>query len=103
LNSIDHGSYYEVQVFAIGFAKENIKLSVVEDVLYISGTKELPESGAPTFSRQEFPIKSFERMLNLQGQVDIASISAKQENGVLIITLPKSKEAQTPAQEIQVN
>ena len=42
-------------------------------------------------------------MLNLNGQVDAAAISAKQEDGVLIITLPKNAEAQKPSQEIPVN
>ncbi len=42
-------------------------------------------------------------MLDLNGQVDTDNIEAKQENGVLIITLPKTKEAQNEEQEIKVN
>lgn len=42
-------------------------------------------------------------MLNLNGQVDTIGISAKQEDGVLIITLPKNVAAQKPSQEIPVN
>ncbi len=103
LNSIDHGTHYEIQVFAIGFGKEHIKLSVVDDILYINGEKELPESGSPNFSRQEFPIKSFERMLRLPQQVDVPAISAKHENGVLLITLPKTIASQANPQEIPVN
>jgi HSP20 family protein len=61
------------------------------------------EGEEPNFSLQEFPIKSFERALNLNGRVDTTNISAKQENGILIITLPKTVEAQKPAQEIKVD
>jgi HSP20 family protein len=103
LNIIDNETSFEVHVYAVGFLKENIKLSVTDDVLYISGTRTVSEDEEPNFSRQEFPIKSFERMLNLNGQVETADISAKQENGVLIITLPKTVDAQKPSQEIKVD
>ena len=103
LNITDNETAFEVYVYAVGFAKENIKLSVTDDVLYISGTRALPENVEPNFSRQEFPVKTFERVLNLNGQVDTEGISARQEDGVLIITLPKSEDARKPAQEIKVD
>ncbi|WP_295673548.1 Hsp20/alpha crystallin family protein [uncultured Mucilaginibacter sp.] len=103
INIADNETNFEVYVYALGYAKENIKLSVQDDILYISGTRTVDEENLPNFSKQEYPIKSFERMLNLNGQVDVAAISAKQEDGVLIVTLPKNAEAQKPSQEIPVN
>jgi HSP20 family protein len=103
LNIEDTKEAFVVYVYATGFSKENIKLSVQDDILYISGTRTVAEGYDPDFRRQEFPIKSFERVLNLNGQVDTANISAKQEDGVLIVTLPKNAEATKPAQEIVVN
>ncbi|MBW4890316.1 Hsp20/alpha crystallin family protein [Mucilaginibacter sp. HMF5004] len=103
LNIEDAKTEFILHVYATGFSKENIKLSVQDDVLFISGTRTLSEGYDPDFSRQEFPIKTFERVLNLNGQVDTANISAKQEDGVLIVTLPKTVEASKPAQEIPVN
>jgi HSP20 family protein len=101
VNIADNETNFEIYVYALGYAKENIKISVQDDVLYISGTRAVDEENLPNFSRQEYPVKSFERTLNLNGQVDIAAISAKQEDGVLIIMLPKNAEAQKPSQEIQ--
>jgi HSP20 family protein len=103
INIADNETSFEVYVYALGYAKENIKISVQDDTLYISGTREADEANLPNFSKQEYPIKSFERMLNLNGQVDVAAITAKQEDGVLVITLPKNAEAQKPSQEIPVN
>ncbi len=103
LNILDAGTAYEVHVYALGFHKDNITLSVVEDMLYISGTRTIDESSPPVFSRQEYPVKSFERVLTLNGQVDTQNIRARQEDGVLIITLPKTLEAQQPAQEIKID
>jgi len=90
-------------VYATGFDKANIKLSVVEDVLYITGTRNVDDSYKPNFTKQEFPVKSFERVISLNGKIDTTAIRARQENGVLIVTLPKTAEAQRPAQEINVD
>jgi HSP20 family protein len=103
INIADNETSFEVFVYALGYAKENIKISVTDDVLYISGTRTVDEENLPNFSKQEYPVKSFERMLNLNGKVDVANISAKQEDGVLIVTLPKNEEAKKQSQEIPVN
>ncbi len=102
MNVANHDTHYEAHLYATGFDKADIKLTVTDDVLYITGTRTL-DGPEPNFTKQEFPVKNFERMLNLHGQVDTAAISARQENGVLIITLPKTQQAQQPAQEIKVN
>jgi HSP20 family protein len=102
INVAEDESNFIVYVFASGFGKEDIKVSVVDDLLYITGNKTIDEENVPKFRRQEFPIKTFERTLALNGQVDTTGIVAKHENGVLIVTLPKSAEAQPLEQDIQV-
>jgi len=103
VNIIDNPNSYVVHVYAVGFAKENIRVSVADGVLYISGTREVDENNLPNFSMQEYPIRSFERVIGLNEQVDTGNISAKQEEGVLIVTLPKTPEAQKPAQEVKID
>jgi HSP20 family protein len=103
VNIEEKEDHYELTVYATGFDKENIKLSVVEDVLYITGTRTIDENNKPNFTKQEFPVKSFERVISLNGQVDTTGIKARQENNILIVTLPKTAEAQRPAQEISVD
>lgn len=103
LNIMETETNYEVLVYALGFEKDNIKISVVDDVLYISGTKTIDENNRPNFIRQEYPIKSFERTVSLRGQIDSANITARQEGGILRIVLPKTPEAQKSAQDIKVD
>ncbi|GAB3717064.1 hypothetical protein GCM10027592_58880 [Spirosoma flavus] len=93
INIIDHDTYFEVHVYALGFHKENITVSVSDDLLTIGGTRTIDETQKPTFLRQEYPIKSFERVVQLNDKIDVATISAKQENGVLVVTLPKKSSA----------
>lgn len=103
VNIAETGSSYKVYVYALGFEKESIKISVADGVLYVSGTREVDKASIPNFLRQEYPIKSFERAVMLNDEVDSAGITAKQQDGVLIITLPKTEAAQQPAQEIKVD
>lgn len=100
LNITETDTHYVVEVFATGFSKENITVNVVNDVLYVSGKKEITES--PNFARQEFPIKNFERTVQLNGQIDVENITAKVENGMLIVNLPKTEAAQTKERKIDV-
>ena len=103
VNIADTESAFEVYVYATGFAKDNIKISITDDVLYVTGTATPDENNLPNFLRQEYPIKSFERRIGLHESVDKAAISARHTDGVLIITLPKSKDAAAPSQEIKVD
>lgn len=103
INIEEKPDHFIVSVYASGFGKENIKLTVSDDVLYISGTRQPDDSYKPNFSRQEFPVRSFERMISLEGQVKANDISARQEDGVLYITLPKTEEAQKTERDIKVD
>ena len=94
---------YEVSVYATGFDKENIKLTVSGDDLYINGTRTTDENFKPVFIKQEFPVRSFQRILFLNGLVNTEEISARQENGILIITLPKIAGSAGKAQEINIS
>ncbi len=96
-------SSYIVSVYATGFAKEDIKISVTDDLLYISGTRTVAENFKPEFIRQEFPVKSFERILQLNGQIAVGDITAKQIDGILTVTLPKTPEAQVETKEVNVD
>jgi HSP20 family protein len=103
VNIDEKETHFELAVYATGFDKANIKLTVTDDVLYITGTRSIAEGQQYHFTKQEFPVKSFERMIGLNGQVDANGITARQENGVLLVTLPKSAAATAPAQEIKVD
>ncbi len=103
VNIAEGENTFEVYVYALGFDKENIKVSITDGWLHISGTRTVDENNLPNFVSQEYPIKSFERIVQLNEQVDTTGINAKQENGVLIITLPKTAEAKKPAQEVKID
>lgn len=103
VNIADKDTYYEVSVYATGFDKENIKLKISGNELFISGTRHVDETEIPTFVKQEFPVRVFERVISLGDGIDVEAITARQENNVLYISLPKNAAAQNDGREIQVN
>lgn len=98
MNVEDHADHYRVLVYAVSFDKADISVRVVNDELVIQGTRAHDTANDPAFLLQEYPLKSFERTIPLSNRVDAAGIQAKQENGVLILTVPKK-----PEQVVEVN
>ncbi|MEZ0612502.1 Hsp20/alpha crystallin family protein [Fibrella sp. WM1] len=92
MNVEDHADHYRVLVYAVSFDKADISVRVVNDELIIQGTRAHDAANDPAFLLQEYPLKSFERTIPLSNRVDAAGIQAKQENGVLILTIPKKPE-----------
>lgn len=72
--------------------KEEIQLEVQEDLLVIFGEKSIDET---EYAQQEFQIKEFERKFILPKNVQRNLISAKHENGVLQVIIPKLAEQDT--------
>ena len=103
LNIAESDTQYEVHVYAVGFDKEHIDVTVEDDVLIIRGKREIDKDNPPRFRRQEYPVKHFERVVSLHGQVDASQITAKQEGSVLMITLPKTAEAQSSSQKVNID
>ena len=84
-----------------GVRKEDLKVSVQDNVLTISGDRKganLPEGSG--WIRNEISTGKFSRTIELPHDVNAAEISAELNNGVLRITLPKAEQAR--AREIQV-
>lgn len=101
VNIIERDEEFEVWVYALAFDKENIKVSVIEDTLYIHGKRE-PEEEYPNFLLHEYPIKSFERSFELSHRVDKSKIKAVYENGILKLKIGKSEAAINPEINIDV-
>lgn len=85
-----------------GVKPEDFKISVEDNVLTISGSKEqVAEEKAEKVHRYERSYGSFERSFTLPGTVDPGAIKATYEHGVLSIVLPKLEKAK--ARQIKVD
>lgn len=92
VNIAENDQGYTVDVCIPGVAPEDIDLTITARNLIIKGERKSPEG---RYFRQERGAGSFQRALSLNVPVDRDKVSAKSENGILRVTLPKA-EAVTP-------
>ncbi|NUY81941.1 Hsp20/alpha crystallin family protein [Flavobacterium sp. MAH-1] len=96
---------YEVEVAAPGMSKEDFRISLDGNLLTISSAKEEShEDRQAQYTRREFSYQSFQRSFELpKNVVDEERISARYENGVLLLSIPKREEAkQKPPRTIAI-
>jgi len=85
-----------------GMKKEDVKVTLQNNVLTISGEKRKEtEQKEKTFHRMERSYGSFYRTFELPAMVDATKIQADFKDGVLKISLPKSEAAKP--KEIAIN
>lgn len=87
-----------------GLKKEDIKISLKDNVLSISGeVKREQEDKDETFHRIERSYGAFARSIQLPKDVDTKNIDASYNNGILEIKLPKlEKEEEKEVQTIEI-
>jgi HSP20 family protein len=86
-----------------GLDEKDLEVSIQEDSLWIKGEKrEEHEAERGDIYRSERQYGAFERMIPLPAEVDADKIKASFKKGVLRVTLPKTKEAQSSRRVIQV-
>ncbi len=86
-----------------GIDPNNIDVSVEDDHLRISGSREeSKEEKKKHYFSKEIRRGSFERIVRLPSAVQKNKVSAEYKNGELRITLPKAAETKTSKVNVQV-
>lgn len=103
VNIVEKNDHYHLQVAAPGFDKGDFNIKLEGETLTISAEKkEETKSETDKVIRKEFSSKAFKRSFTLDEKIDAANISAKYENGVLHVGLPKKEEVKAVAKEINI-
>lgn len=82
---------YQINVIMPGIDKENITLSIDNDILTIQSNYDKQKDKDQNALRTEFIIKEYYRKISLPKEADHQSISANLKNGILEITIKKIK------------
>lgn len=86
-----------------GLESKDVEVSVTGDMLVIKGEKrQESEKKEENYHMSERSYGSFQRSFALPDKVDRDKIAADLAKGVLTVTLPKTADAQKPAQKIEV-
>jgi len=86
-NVVENDDDYQIEIAIPGLSKEDIDIKVKDSILTISHEKEDDESF--------FFTNSFGKEYTLPDDVSVKGITAKVENGVLLVTIPKDKKKTT--------
>jgi HSP20 family protein len=106
VNIKENTEAFVVEMAAPGMVKEDFKIELNNDLLTISSEKknEHETKEGETYTRREYSYQSFSRSLTLPKTVDAEKISAKYENGILILSIPKKEEAKPkPIKQILIS
>ena len=102
LDIVEHENDFEIMANLPGIKKENVKISVNDNQLIIEANmEEKKEEKKGTVYRSERYSGSYRRSLFLPENADNTKISAKMEDGVLILSIPKRN--QSPHKEISID
>lgn len=94
---------YSLEVVAPGFAKEDFKIDLEQNILTISAEKkEETENANEKQLRKEYRFQSFKRSFTIDESIDAERISAKNVNGVLTLNLPKKEVVKEAAKQITI-
>ena len=95
---------YEMQVMAPGLKKEGFRVNVDRNVLHISyeDAAEEKQEEPGKWLRKEYRMQAFRRSFTLNDKIDIPGITAKYQEGVLNVTLPKKEATAAASQQITV-
>ncbi len=103
VNIAENDESFILEVAAPGMSKKDFNLELDNGVLTISSEvkkeDEKKENGG-RFTRREFSYTSFKRAFSLPETVDPEKISAKYNEGVLKIELPKREDAKVQAKRM---
>ena len=95
----------EVDMAAPGMSKEDFKIELISNVLMISSERQTlnETSKVKNETRREYSFQSFSRSFTLPAIVETDQVTAKYENGLLRVNIPKKEETKPkPLKQIQV-
>ncbi|HEY2615401.1 MAG TPA: Hsp20/alpha crystallin family protein [Chthoniobacterales bacterium] len=82
---------YTLEVEMPGVSKENLEMWVENNELTILGRRSMPSIEGTLIHRESRP-HNFRRTFELDPSIDAGKISAKIEQGVVTLTLPKAEQ-----------
>lgn len=105
VNIKENADEFKVEMAVPGFEKKDFKIELNHNVLTISSEKKVENEAkeGERFTRREYSYQSFSRSFTLPDSANGDKISAKYDNGILNVEIPKREEAKPkPMRQIAI-
>jgi len=93
MNVSEDTDHYYVRALLPGVDAANLNVSVFDQTLVVSGTRQPQEEEGASYHRKERAEGGFSRSVTLPASFDGTRVDAKYVDGVLVLTLPKPETA----------
>ena len=104
VNVIEQADQFLIEVAAPGLEKEDFKVELEGQKLIISCQNEEKKNEENlNYRRKEFSFSSFRRTFNITNALDGAKISAKYDQGILTVPVPKKEAEAQSVQTIKIS
>jgi HSP20 family protein len=103
VNILEKSDSYHVELAAPGMDKADFNVKLDGKILTISSEKAAEKNSEnEKMIRKEFSYKSFKRSFTVDEKIDATNITARYENGILKLELPKKEEVKSGTKEITI-
>lgn len=105
VNIMEDDERFLVEMAAPGMEKGDFKVDLEHNLLTISSEKkEEAKNETARFTQREFAYQAFQRSFTLPDSANGEKISARYENGILRVSIPKKEEARPkPPKTIKIS
>ncbi len=97
----EHDQQIHLEIDVPGISRDDLDLTVEDGKLLIRGERQVPQRDGRRW-HEERCYGPFERIVALPDTIDLTSIEASLDDGVLFVTLSKKREAQPHQIEVKV-
>jgi HSP20 family protein len=103
VNVVEKDEAFYLEAETPGMTEKDVSVEFNAGVLTLKGQREQDSKTEKTdYNIREFTRQSFERSFRISNQVDSEKVSARMDQGILKVTLPKKEQAKPKKIEIKV-
>ena len=104
VNVTENENFFHLEAATPGMQDKDINIEVHNDVLTIKGhKKDASDTKKENYHIREFSSQNFERSFKLSDRINTDKVTAKIDNGVLRVDLPKHEQTKPQKIEVQSN
>jgi HSP20 family protein len=103
MNVSEDRDHYYVRALMPGVDATQLNVSVVNQTIALSGTRESPQEVGASYHRKERGEGAFSRSVTLPASFDGTRVDAKYVDGILTLTLPKPEAAKPRRVQVQTS
>ena len=103
MNVSEDRDHYYVRALMPGVDATQLNVSVVNQTITLSGTRQSPQEAGASYHRKERGEGAFSRSVTLPAAFDGTRVDAKYVDGILTLTLPKPEAAKPRRVQVQTS